>query len=103
MSFVSNDEQELAIVQQLALVISGHAVFAPNDSAIACVTGLLPRLVSRREPDGQPVELAFGKMAWPSLWFPDGSSILFRTCMGWYVVNRDGSGLRLLEELPSLT
>lgn len=97
------DEQGLAIVQKLAPVVSGHAVFAPDGSAVAYVTGLGPRIVSRTEPDRQPVELVFGEMAWPLIWSPDGSSILFRTRMGWYIVNRDGSGLRLLDELPSPT
>lgn len=97
------EDVDLKIMHKLASVVTGHAVFSPDGDAIAYVTASGPIIVSLIDPDRGSVELAFGDTAWPLIWSPQGSSLAFRSWDGWYIVNRDGSGLRLLDELPKLT
>lgn len=98
------DETGLWIVRKLKTFAATPPVFAPDGDAIGLVAeGGSVQIVSMRDPDQPTVFLPVGYKAWPLIWSPDGSSLVFSDPGGWYIVNRDGSGLRLFSELPADT
>jgi len=91
------------LLKQLEGVDNSALAFSPDGNALAYVSG--PSQQTRiilTYADVPIIELppSSRSTAWAFSWSPDGASLAYVDVDGVHIVNRDGSGSRLVEGLP---
>lgn len=96
------DAQAYQVLRVLPGLDTGIPVFSPDGDALAYLdwqSGL--RIVSVSDPIKGDVVVPVGRNSWPIVWSSDGAALLFASRSGMQIVNRDGSGFRILSDFPS--
>lgn len=92
------------VVNQFEGIVSDSFPISPDGTAIAYVSSTTQKVTIRSiNRQGPVVEMPLSNRGQASflVWSPDGGSLLYMDSEGSHLVNRDGSGLRPLSELPA--
>lgn len=106
---LQRDQTGLQMRGKLRIHADGHPIFSPDGGAVALLNPMGVQIISLIDPNMPPVGIPYySYRSFPLIWSPDGSSLAFPGRYGdwsgkWFVINRDGSGLRQLTELSEKT
>lgn len=99
---LERDTNGIHVLRQLEGVDNPALAFSPDGIALAYVSAQTQQVkIVPTRGDALAVELPWASRgtAWSVAWSPDGASLVYVDADGVHVVNRDGSGLRSIQEL----
>lgn len=96
-------QDRLTLLRKLDGIDAGVAAFSPDGTAVAYVSNKTRQvtIVSLIDENAASVAIPNDLVGVPMAWSPDSQSLLYKERGGIFVVNRDGSGLQLLNEVPT--
>lgn len=97
------DHSETKLLYQFIPPGTGAPLFSPNGSELAYIPRYnrsirIVSLVDSKLPAVEIPGVVGQELQYPFTWSPDGSSLVYSTVHGLYIVNRDGSGLKPIPE-----
>lgn len=98
-------ENGIRVLKQLEGVDNCALAFSPDGNALAYVSGPTQQIkIVPTRSDDRVVELPWASRgtAWSVSWSPDGASLVYVDADGVHMVNRDGSGLGRILQLPGV-
>lgn len=101
---LERDGNGIHVLRQLEGVDNPALAFSPDGSTLAYVSALTQQVkIVPTRGDAPAVELPWASRgtAWSVAWSPDGASLVYVDADGVHMVNRDGSGLRRIQELSA--
>lgn len=102
---LQRDGKEIHLLKQLPEGVDNEAMaISPDGSALVYVSAVSQQVkIVPTRGDAPAVELPWASRgtAWSVAWSPDGASLVYVDADGVHMVNRDGSGLRRIQELSA--